>query len=123
MIFGARPEPPNAARPAKGTVLCSVEDIAEPGGKTFRYRVEGDLFAGIVVRFRGKVRGFIDSCPHAGAPLAYDERYLFSGDHLLCSSHGALFGPLDGFCVAGPCVGAFLRKWPVKVKDGKVMAA
>lgn len=113
----------NAARPAPGTVLCAVEDIPEPGGKTFRYRTESAIFAGIVVRFGGQVRGYVDSCPHAGWPLAYDERYLFSGDHLLCSGHGALFRPLDGVCVAGPCIDEAMTPWPVRVVDGAVVCA
>lgn len=114
------PEAVNAARPARGTVLCALSDIPEPGGKTFRFREGSDLFAGIVVRFGGKVVGYIDSCPHVGWPLAQNDAYLFSGDHLLCSGHGAMFRPLDGRCVAGPCLGDSLTPWPIKLSNGIV---
>ena len=111
----------NAARPAPGTVLCRLDEVAEPGGKSFRYREGGDVFMGLVVHFGGKLVGYVDSCPHFGWPLAYDDRHLFSGEHLLCTGHGALFKPLDGMCVAGPCLDEALSEWPVEVVDGVVL--
>jgi nitrite reductase/ring-hydroxylating ferredoxin subunit len=117
------PDEANAARPAAGTVLCAVEDIAEPGGKTFRFREGDDLFTGVVVRYGGEVVGYVDSCPHFGWPLAQHDAYLFSGQHLLCSGHGAMFRPLDGVCVAGPCLNEALATWPVAVRDGQVVCA
>ena len=119
----AQLDPANAARPAAGTVLCALDEIPEPGGRNFRYRVGDDVFMGLVVRFAGGVVGYIDSCPHFGWPLAYDDRHLFSGDLLLCTGHGALFRPLDGMCVAGPCLDEALAAWPVEVVDGQVVTA
>ena len=115
------PDADNAARPASGTALCPVDQIAEPGGRTFRFREGDDLFTGLVVRFGGQVVGYEDSCPHNGLPLAPYDDYLFSGDHLICSAHGAMCRPLDGACVAGPCYGKALSPWPVTVRDGVVV--
>lgn len=117
------PDGANAARPAPGTALCAVADIPEPGGKTFRFREGDDLFTGLVVRFDGQVVGYVDSCPHFGWPLAQHDDYLFSGSHLLCGGHGAMFRPLDGVCVAGPCLDEALSAWPVEVRDGQVICA
>jgi nitrite reductase/ring-hydroxylating ferredoxin subunit len=51
------------------------------------------------------------------------DRYLTrSGEHILCSGHGALFR-LSGECVAGPCLGDRLREWPVEVRAGEVFTA
>jgi nitrite reductase/ring-hydroxylating ferredoxin subunit len=99
-------------------------DIAEPGSKGFRFRAESRLFAGFVVRAGGRVHGYVDSCPHAGWPLAaLDDRYLTrSSEHILCAGHGALFS-LEGLCVAGPCLGDRLADWPVEVIDGAVFTA
>jgi nitrite reductase/ring-hydroxylating ferredoxin subunit len=108
-----------------GTRLCALDEIKEPGAKGFRFR-EGDyLFLGFVVRRGGAARGFIDRCPHAGTPLALiNDRFLTrEGDLILCSTHGALFRPEDGLCVAGPCPGASLIPWPVAVEDGAVVVA
>jgi nitrite reductase/ring-hydroxylating ferredoxin subunit len=115
----------NPARPPAGTDLCALADLADPGARGFRFRQERALFAGLVVRLGATVRGFVDSCPHAGWPLsALDDRYFTrDGGHLLCTGHGALFRPADGHCVAGPCDGQALAPWPVAIQDGRVVTA
>ena len=115
----------NPAQPVPGETLCALADLADPGTRGFRYRAGDKLFAGFVVRIGDEVRGYVDSCPHAGWPLSsLDERYLTrDGRHVLCAGHGALFRPLDGACVAGPCTGERLTPWPVAVVDGVVVAA
>lgn len=111
----------NPARPAAGLRLCALDELADPGAKGFRFRAESRLFAGFLVREGQAVRGFVDSCPHAGWPLAgWEDRYLTrSAEHILCAGHGALFD-LDGLCVAGPCFGDRLTPWPVEVREGAV---
>ena len=109
----------NPARPAAGTALCRLDEIADPGAKGFDFR-QGDLvFAGFVVRKGGAVLGYVDSCPHAGWPLAAaPDRYLTrDGERLFCGGHGALFRIEDGLCVVGPCAGDSLWPWPVTVDD------
>lgn len=83
------------------------------------------MFAGVVVRVGEEIRGYVDSCPHAGWPLsALDDRYLTRDHrHILCAGHGALFIPLTGECVAGPCFGERLAPWPVEVREGRVVTA
>lgn len=114
----------NPARPAAGLRLCGLDELADPGSKSFRFRAERWLFAGFVVRAGDRVAGFVDSCPHAQWPLAaLDDRHLTrDGRHILCSGHGALFS-LDGACVAGPCYGQRLTDWSVMVREGAVFTA
>lgn len=115
----------NPARPPPGTRLCGLAEVAEPGAKGFRFRQDDKLFAGFVVRKNGDVTGYVDSCPHAGWPLApFDDLYLTRNHQaLLCSGHGALFRIEDGLCTSGPCAGDFLQKWPVVVRDGDILTA
>jgi nitrite reductase/ring-hydroxylating ferredoxin subunit len=115
----------NPARPAPGTILCALADLADPGSRGFVFREGEKLFLGFVVRAAGEVKGYVDHCPHAGMPLALaPDRYLTrEGDLIICSSHGALFRPGDGACVGGPCAGRALWPWPVRVEDRKVIAA
>ena len=112
-------------RPAPGTVLCRLEEIADPGAKGFDFREGDQLWSGFVVRKGEVLRGYLDTCPHAGSPLGdMIGRYLTrAGDYLICSAHGALFKIEDGACVAGPCAGQALTPWPVEVVDGVVTAA
>ncbi len=114
----------NPARPHPGVALCPLADLADPGSRGFRFRVERDLFAGFVIRRGEGVIGYVDSCPHAGWPLAgAPDRYLTRDEQrILCAGHGALF-TLDGACVAGPCVGEHLTPWPVAIVDGVVVTA
>lgn len=117
-------EPYNPARPPGGVRLCALTEIADPGGKSFRFRDDSQMFAGFVVRQGATARGFVDSCPHAGWPLApMDDRYLTrDARHIFCAGHGALFS-LEGHCVAGPCTGDNLAVWPVEVRNGEVFTA
>ncbi|MDB5453408.1 MAG: Rieske (2Fe-2S) iron-sulfur domain protein [Caulobacteraceae bacterium] len=113
----------NPARPGAGLALCRVDELADPGSKGFVFRDEAAIFSGFVVRLGDAVKGYVDSCPHAGWRLAgigdnfltRDERYI------LCAGHGALFRPDDGECVAGPCFGDRLDPWPVRVEDGVIV--
>ena len=113
----------NPARPLAGARLCALDEIKEPGAKGFRFREGEYLFMGFVVRREGQVLGYVDRCPHTGTPLALvSDRFLTrEGDLVLCSTHGALFRPDDGVCVAGPCEGARLAPWPVVVEAGLVL--
>ena len=116
----------NPARPPAGTELCRLDAIPEPGAKGFDFRDGEMVFAGFVVRKAGLVLGYVDSCPHAGWPLApMPDRYLTrDAERLFCGGHGALFRVEDGVCTAGPCAGDSLLKWPVAVDaDGVIRTA
>jgi nitrite reductase/ring-hydroxylating ferredoxin subunit len=120
---GRGPGLSNPARPPAGTVLCALADIADPGSKDFRFRADDRLFAGFVVRKGGRVYGYVDSCPHAGWPLAGPTgRHLTrEGDLILCAGHGALFSIEDGVCGSGPCAGDRLTPWAVEIVGDQVV--
>ncbi|MDP9102760.1 MAG: Rieske (2Fe-2S) protein [Pseudomonadota bacterium] len=111
--------------PQPGQTLCRLDEIADPGSKGFSFWTGEMVFRGFVVRRGDEVKGWRDRCPHIGTPLTFgDDRYLTrDGAHLICVTHGALFRPEDGMCVAGPCAGQSLRAWPVQVRDGAVIVA
>lgn len=69
----------------------------------------------IVVRGDGEFLGYLNQCPHRGLPLNWlpDQFLDTTGKYLQCANHDALFDVADGFCVAGPCVGA--RLIPVRL--------
>ena len=115
----------NPARPAPGLKLCDLSEVADPGARGFRFRNGEAQFAAFIVHREGRVFGYVDSCPHAGWPLAMvDDRYFNrTGRYLLCAGHGALFEPDSGACVAGPCSGERLEPWPVTVQNGAILTA
>lgn len=69
--------------------------------------------------------GWIDRCPHAGFPIAIElDRYLNpDGSLILCGWHGAVFEPMSGKCVGGPCAGGKLSSWPVTSDSGMIKTA
>ncbi|MCK8500476.1 Rieske (2Fe-2S) protein [Myxococcus fulvus] len=103
--------------------LCPVDSLPDPGARNFVLQIEEAFFHGFLVRKGGQVHGYVDRCPHAGLPLArvLDQYLTPDKQHLVCGWHGALFRPDDGKCVGGPCNGASLTPWPVKVEDGMVV--
>ena len=106
-------------------VICRLDDIAESGVRGFAIGTGDWPLRGFVVRVNNDVRGYVNRCPHAGHPLNLrPHRFLTpDGSLILCSSHGALFEKLTGFCVAGPCAGRSLPTVPLEIADGFVMLA
>jgi nitrite reductase/ring-hydroxylating ferredoxin subunit len=106
-------------------VICRLDDLGDSGSRGFAIGSGDWPLRGFVVRVNNEVRGYINSCPHARHPLNFRPHDFLTHDStlILCSSHGALFEKLTGYCVAGPCAGQSLRAVPLKVEAGFVMLA
>lgn len=52
-------------------------------------------------------RAYLNRCPHMGIELNWMPGHFMDTNNLFlqCSTHGALFKPRDGECIAGPCQG------------------
>ena len=100
-----------------GVRLCPVEAIADGAARNFVLALNAGRFHGFVVRKGREVTGYVDRCPHAGLPLAraLDDYLAPDGSFISCDWHGALFRIVDGTCVAGPCAGQALTRWPVTI--------
>lgn len=70
-----------------------------------------------VVKVRGQLHAYVNSCPHTGVPLNWlpDQFLDYSGELIQCALHGAQFRPGDGYCVWGPCQGQSLKSLPVRL--------
>jgi len=101
-----------------GHPLCTIAEIAEHGARGFSVG-EGDwpLRGFVVALSDGVVRAYVNTCPHAGHPLDLLPHRFLTADRslIVCASHGALFEPDTGRCVAGPCPGRSLRPLAVRV--------
>ena len=75
----------------------------------------------IVLRDRdGVARAYLNLCRHLPIPLDGFSRQVLAPDgvHLRCGTHGALYRPEDGACVAGPCQGKSLEPLPLDEDAG-----
>ena len=108
-----------------GVRLCALSSLEDRSARNFVLQIRDAYFHGFVVRHGDEVIGYVDRCPHQGLPLSQKlDAYLTDDKSLIqCSWHGALFRVDDGVCVGGPCGGARLTPWPVKVEDGFVKTA
>ncbi len=104
-------------------IIFPMDDIAEPGARSFSLTGPQGEIQGFVIRFAGEIRAYINSCPHARVTLNWANEKFFDYDYnfVQCSMHGALFDPLSGYCIWGPCVGESLSALPVKVVDKKII--
>lgn len=113
------------AGPKAGTHLLTIDDLPAHGGKELIF-TEGMYRASILVqKTNNEIGVFINMCPHAGTPLnMFDENFMdTSGRHLLCRTHGAIFDPVSGVCVRGPCKGEWLRPVAHTISDGNLYSA
>ena len=106
-------------------VICPSSALVD-GGPGVRFELDAQRHftpVGFVVRHCGTVRAFVNRCPHAGTELDWNPGEFFDETqlYLMCATHGALFEPGTGFCVAGPCRGASLEPLAVGERDGQVM--
>lgn len=105
------------------TILCALADIPDPGAKEFTAEVDGQTVSIFVVHRNGEVFGYVNSCPHVGAPLNWEvDKFLdLGGEEILCHMHGARFSIETGACLMGPCRQKRLRPYPVAVSHGNVV--
>lgn len=100
-------------------VLCEAAAVAE--GVPQRHEVPGGSL--IVLKADGQLRVYANRCPHRGTELDWLPGQFLdpSGRHLQCATHGALFRPDTGACIAGPCRGQALEPVPFAVRAGRVV--
>ena len=105
-------------------VIAQSADLVERGpGLRFDLVRHGTTRPAFVVRFEGVARAYENVCAHQAVELDWMPGEFFDHEarHLVCATHGALYEPADGRCVAGPCRGARLMPLPVVERDGQVL--
>lgn len=104
-------------------VICASADLAE-GGKGLRFSLEWDgaPTPAFAVRYDGKVYAYLNRCAHIAVELDWNEGEFFdqSGLYLICSTHGATYEAVTGYCILGPCKGAHLIALKVAEHGGNV---
>ena len=102
--------------------ICCFDQIDDGGSEGFVIATTSGRCGLIVIRRGNEIYSYLNSCPHIGTPLEIQPGKFLdqNGEHILCSTHGALFQIHDGRCIAGPCVDDFLTPVAVEVSDGSL---
>jgi nitrite reductase/ring-hydroxylating ferredoxin subunit len=104
-------------------LICASAALGESAmGVRFAIASQPGEEKGFAVRHCGAVHGYVNRCPHLGTELDWQPGEFFdvAGLYLVCSTHGAIFEPRTGLCVAGPCRGASLEPLAVREQGGQV---
>ena len=107
-------------------LICPSSALADGGdGVRFRAGPDGADEPAFAIRASGRAVAYVNRCPHAGTELDWEPGRFFdiAGLYFVCSTHGALFEPQTGLCVAGPCRGACLQPIAIRERDGQVFLA
>lgn len=105
-------------------LICQSSDLVS-GGVGVRFDVErtdGEKAPGFVIRYKDDAHAYINRCAHIQVELDWQHGQFFDDDEqfLICATHGAIYSPDLGVCVAGPCKGQRLEKLVIEEKGGKI---
>ena len=102
--------------------LIAAKDLADCQTVKFEFTREGISRDGFLARYQGKLVAYENVCRHLPLSLDYGDNRFFAKDgrHFVCQNHGAIFQPLTGLCVRGPCQGASLKPLAIEVVSGEV---
>jgi nitrite reductase/ring-hydroxylating ferredoxin subunit len=98
-------------------------DLAPGHTAKFRLECDGRRVNGFLVNHEGGFYAYLNRCPHVGTPLDLWENEFLSEDArtIVCATHGAVFEPGTGACIAGPCSGDALTTLPVRREGDSVV--
>ena len=104
-------------------VVCTSSELVERSqGVRFELQRGAEILAAFVIRYNGRVHGWVNRCPHQGMELDWNPGEFFDCDkeYLVCASHGALFRPDSGECIGSPCTGSGLERVSVYEDSGMI---
>lgn len=103
--------------------LCASSALVEGGDAVLFDVVEfGRAVRAFAVRFEGRAVAYVNRCAHVPVELDWQPGKFFddTGRWLICAVHGAVYEPLEGHCVAGPCTRGRLKPIVLAEQDGQV---
>lgn len=116
--------------------ICDLSDLEE-SGTAFRYQVRcqniqpfagmnadpEDWMSAFVMLYNGELVSYLNRCAHLPMEMDWNPGDLLDEEkkYITCSTHYALYEPMTGFCVSGPCpVGSKLVPVRIELKESSV---
>ena len=96
-----------------------VTGLAHGEARTFEYHQDDEVRQGFVLRVQDGFVAYRNLCRHWSVDLDMGSGNFWSirSQTIECKTHGARYDADSGVCVAGPCLGAQLEKFLVRL-DG-----
>lgn len=107
----------------KSNRICASLDLVEGGpGQRFEVLQGGTPAPAFAIRYNGRAFAFLNRCAHQSVELDWEQGQFFDCTrlYLICATHGAIYEPDSGRCIAGPCKGAKLTAIAVEEHDGSI---
>ena len=101
-----------------------ADELAAGRTKKFVLQCDGREVEAFVLNHGGAFYAYVNRCCHIPMTMDWVENQFLSEDrrHIQCATHGALYEPDSGECIAGPPVGQCLTAVPLVVRDGMILA-
>src|SRR5271169_4944154 len=115
-----------STRSTEGLVPVARTDELVPGRtRKFVLRCNGRDVEAFVLNHGGAFYAYVNRCCHIPMTMDWVDNQFLTDDHahIQCATHGALYEPASGACVAGPPLGQRLTPVPLLVRDGAIFAA
>jgi nitrite reductase/ring-hydroxylating ferredoxin subunit len=106
------------------TPVARIDELAPGRTKKFTLRCVGREVEGFVLNHDGTFYAYVNRCCHIPMTMDWVENQFLTEDaaFIQCATHGALYEPASGACVAGPPLGQCLTPIPLTVADGQILA-
>jgi nitrite reductase/ring-hydroxylating ferredoxin subunit len=105
-------------------IVARVGELAPGETKKFLLECAGREVAGFLANVGGALHAWVNRCRHVAMEMDWVENQFFTEDKqfLQCATHGALYVPETGECVAGPPCGKSLYRVPLRIEGDTVWA-
>jgi len=106
-------------------LLVARRDEVPPGEtRKFLLLCGGREIEAFLLNHDGDFHAYVNACRHVPMTMDWIENQFFTEDgcHVQCATHGALYDPASGDCVAGPALGKRLIRVPLRIEGEDIYA-
>lgn len=106
--------------------LCASSELVEGGAAVLfevcDVRYGQERLPAFATRAGQTAVAYLNRCAHMPTEMDWQPGQFWDQDkrYLICAMHGALYEPLHGRCVSGPCRGASLQTIALREEQGEV---
>jgi nitrite reductase/ring-hydroxylating ferredoxin subunit len=99
--------------------IANVATMNKGDTSIFTFRKQGKEVRGFLIQTDQGPRAYFNACMHWPVPLDMGDSEFYSSElgGIVCKTHGAIYNIETGICESGPCVGAPLERFSVRLDN------